>query len=149
MTEYPNREHRNLHNSAKRRAISALLELEEQAKALRNRLMIQETPEADSSDAVRFEELSGKLREYLAIIETLRSVREWHQADELDRIKATVTARLTVGHTHPGTTWHPGWKGHDGYAVHRHDSTGQAEWELYRGDGTPVTTMKEQEKRTI
>lgn len=38
--------------------------------------------------------------------------------------------RTTDGHPHrDGQSWHPGWKGHDGYAVHRHSSDGRTEWE--------------------
>ena len=38
-------------------------------------------------------------------------------------------ARLTDGHMHPAGA-HPGWLGHDGHPVHRHDmSTGRTEWE--------------------
>lgn len=39
-----------------------------------------------------------------------------------------------------------GWRAHDRYAVHRHTAEG-IEWELHRGDGTPVTTIEEQRER--
>lgn len=49
-------------------------------------------------------------------------------------------------HTHPGSTWHPGWKGHDGHLVHRHDADGTIHWEVRssdrgRGDWQPEGTM--------
>lgn len=52
----------------------------------------------------------------------------------------------TVWARYMGEGLHTDWRGHDEHAVHRHTADG-TEWELHRGDGTPVTTASEQAER--
>lgn len=132
MTEYPNREHANADKAARRRAITALGNLITDAQAMAKRL---NDPDATiyMEDGRRFQDSSDRAAAELTRLETLREVREWHAAD--------FPPAVTEGHPHGGLGPHPDWKGHNDYAVHRHNMTnGRAEW-LTRGDGTPVTTL--------
>lgn len=54
--------------------------------------------------------------------ELVTTVRKWRL------VPVGEPARLTDGHMHPVGA-HPGWLGHDGHPVHRHEmSTGRTEW---------------------
>lgn len=87
MTDYPNREHQTLERSARRRAAHLLGQMEAQAKVLRAKVASDHSY-VDAADAGWAQEMAGKLREQLTIIETLREVREWHKADVADALAA-------------------------------------------------------------
>ncbi len=83
MTEYPNREHENTEKAARRRATDALGIMIIDAQDLARKLTGWK--DVDAQDAQRFHELSGKVTANLAILETLRDVREWHAADLVEQ----------------------------------------------------------------
>lgn len=152
MTTYPNREHENADKAARRRAIQAASDLFDYATQLHRQLVGGQVP---SPQMIPLQELTANITANLAVLETLRDVREWHAADQADVQERTALGDrtcadcrqhkyahpLTEGHPHEYSA-HPGWRGHDGFAVHRHEmTTGRAQWELMAGDGTPVTVV--------
>ena len=92
--DYPNREHRNADRAARRRAHAALDLIEAEVAVLRRRLKTADNPLA-SIDGDDTQTIMGRVRDLtaeLAIMATLRSVREWARADretaELDAERA-------------------------------------------------------------
>jgi hypothetical protein len=108
MTAYPNREHENADNAARRRALAALRDIAEDAENLRGR--IERGYEPHGTDADRFTAKSVKLALNLSVMETLRDVREWHAADVAE-----------VGPPAPGAT-----------------VVGIAVWDAVTGQGSPA-----------
>jgi siroheme synthase (precorrin-2 oxidase/ferrochelatase) len=81
---YPNREHENADRAARRRAISALTSMSDEAMEFAAKLQAGvSTPYA--SDAQKFQHWTSQLLENLTILETLREVREWRAADEAEK----------------------------------------------------------------
>lgn len=83
MTEYPNREHRVADEAARRRALASLEAITASAGIVRQKLERDGTW-VDGSDARVLAVAVGQLTENLTILETLRDVREWHEADKAD-----------------------------------------------------------------
>jgi hypothetical protein len=82
-TAYPNREHENAVNSATRRALGVLGAIGENVDEIRRRLI---GGTVDASDARYLQEQAGRMFEYLTALETLRDVRDWHEADMADTL---------------------------------------------------------------
>jgi aspartokinase-like uncharacterized kinase len=78
---YPNREHRNADMAAHRRAVKALDQIGEHAAELRRRVT---NGQADAESAMPLAATVAQLGGYLAQLETLRDVREWHEADRAE-----------------------------------------------------------------
>jgi hypothetical protein len=79
VTEYPNKEHENAERRARRRALDALVLMIENAQHLARDL--NGWKDVDMERGQSFPELSAKVTANLAMLETLRDVREWHAAD--------------------------------------------------------------------
>jgi hypothetical protein len=103
-TTYPNKEHRRAAEAAQRRALAAIGQIRD-ALALIERSVTQGSP--DSSEARRVIDFGGDLREYLAQIETLREVREWHAAD-LGEVQAEFERSGTEGAERTGEGYRRG-----------------------------------------
>jgi hypothetical protein len=80
---YPNREHENADKAAARRALAALAAIEDQVAVLRAK--IEHRNYIYGSDTNQITDNARALTEHLAILETLRDVREWHAADTAER----------------------------------------------------------------
>jgi hypothetical protein len=78
---YPNREHENADKAAQRRALTVLKNIVTDAEIIRRRLE-GSTVHPDAADARGIALQAAQLTEHLAILETLREVREWHEADK-------------------------------------------------------------------
>jgi hypothetical protein len=78
MTAYPNREHENEDRTARQQAIEALDALAGDAAILRRRL--SNGTYADVTDAESLIAKAGQVAHRLAVLDTLRQVREWHAA---------------------------------------------------------------------
>lgn len=78
MTDYPNREHENKDKAARRRAHAALDMIASEVSVVGRRI---EGGGADADDCRQMAEHVRALTEHLAVLETLREVREWHAAD--------------------------------------------------------------------
>jgi hypothetical protein len=79
MPEYPNREHETADRRARRRALDALTVMIESAQHLARDLNGWKDVELERAQV--FPELAAKVTANLAMLETLRDVREWHAAD--------------------------------------------------------------------
>lgn len=79
MTGYPNREHKNADEAARRRALAGLRDIVEDAQALFRR--IENGYEPHGTDAQRLADKAVAITVSLSALETLRDVREWHAAD--------------------------------------------------------------------
>jgi hypothetical protein len=86
-SDYPNRESFQAANNARRRALSALQTLEENAGALRERIENGYAPYG--TDALRFSHSATQAAAEMAIMETLRDMLEWHAADKAEEKKKT------------------------------------------------------------
>lgn len=78
MTDYPNREHKNADDAARRRALKALDDIEAEVTFLRRRV------NGGTADADHTSTLAARTADVvrqLAVLEALRDVREWHAAD--------------------------------------------------------------------
>ena len=85
MTDYPNKEHANADKAARRRALKALSDLIDEASLLKAGLEATDPPHnLFASDARRLAALSLSVSENLSIAETLRDVREWHEAGKAE-----------------------------------------------------------------
>ena len=86
MTDYPNAEHRNKDQAARTAAIEALAGIMRDAQALGRQLA---NPHARmlpfAADAQPLHNAARVVTEKLTILETLRGVREWHEADKAER----------------------------------------------------------------
>lgn len=80
MTTYPNREHGNADRTARQQAIDALDAIAADAETLKRRL--SNGVYADVTDAESLVAKAGQVARRLAVLDTLRQVREWHAADE-------------------------------------------------------------------
>lgn len=80
MPDYPNREHKNADEAARRRALTSLRALIEDAETLIRRIE-SGGYEPHGEDGTRFTSQAVKLTANLAYLEQLRDVREWHAAD--------------------------------------------------------------------
>lgn len=84
--DYPNCEHENADKAARRRALSGLRGIIEDAQALVRR--IEGDHAVDGADARRLTDKGIDVAINLAAMETLREVREWHGADQAEAAKA-------------------------------------------------------------
>lgn len=75
---YPNREHGNADKAARRRALAALNGIEDETRMLRRKIA---TEVADGDDTQVLADHVRLLTRDLAVLGTLRDVREWHAAD--------------------------------------------------------------------
>jgi hypothetical protein len=82
MTEYPNREHRKEDETARRQAMASLQDIIDNAKTLERRLA--NGTYTDVSDAQTLVAKSAEVTRRLAVLDTLRLVREWHAADQAE-----------------------------------------------------------------
>ena len=82
-TAYPNREHEDADKAAKRRALSSLRDIIEDAQTLQRR--IENGYEPYGTDAQRIADKTIALAVNFSVLETLRDVREWHAADEAEK----------------------------------------------------------------
>jgi hypothetical protein len=79
---YPNKEHEKADQAARRRALTALADIVQEADYLRRKLEREDHPHVDADNA---QVISGKLRDLvsnLAILGALADVREWDAADK-------------------------------------------------------------------
>ena len=83
IDDYPNREAWVRATQARRRALSALDTLEQNAKDLARR--IEEGYCPYGTDAARFSHSAISLAAELAVMETMRDVLEWHAADKAEK----------------------------------------------------------------
>lgn len=79
MPDYPNREHENEDRTARQQAIEALDAITRDAEILKRRL--SGGTYADVTDAESLVAKAGQVARRLAVLDTLRHVREWHAAD--------------------------------------------------------------------
>lgn len=79
MTTYPNREHQVADDSARRRALAELKSIEQEVGYLRAKLDRGSRVEPENAQPMH-EKILDLIRD-LAILSTLREVREWHAAD--------------------------------------------------------------------
>lgn len=79
MTDYPNREHKNADDAARRRALAALTDLAGEAALLHR--SVKAGLEVDGDFTQVLTDLVRKLTRDLTVLGTLRDVREWHAAD--------------------------------------------------------------------
>lgn len=79
MTDYPNAEHENDDQRARRRALGGLADLAGEAALLRRSL--KDGRDLDGDDTQVLTDLLRKLTRDLSILGALREVREWHAAD--------------------------------------------------------------------
>jgi hypothetical protein len=82
MTDYPNREHANADKNARQQAIAALDDIARDAEILRRRLAAGSY--TDVSDGTTLAAKAGEVGRRLAVIATLREVREWDAADKAE-----------------------------------------------------------------
>jgi hypothetical protein len=87
VTEYPNREHRREDETARRQAMIGLQDIIDNAKTLERRLA--NGTYTDVSDAQALVAGAAEVTRRLAVLDTLRHVREWHAADEAATAAAT------------------------------------------------------------
>jgi hypothetical protein len=87
VTEYPNREHRREDETARRQAMIGLQGIIDNAKTLERRLA--NGTYTDVSDAQALVAGAAEVTRRLAVLDTLRHVREWHAADEAATAAAT------------------------------------------------------------
>lgn len=78
MTGYPNREHKNADEAARRRALAALDHLTDEAVIL-GRLI--KAGRADGDDTQRIASLTRDIIQHVSILGALREVREWDAVD--------------------------------------------------------------------
>ena len=79
---YPNREHENADNAAKRRALQALADVEHEAAFLRRAIERDGHVSADQT-ATLAQQAADVIRQF-AVLGTLREVRKWHAAGVAD-----------------------------------------------------------------
>jgi hypothetical protein len=79
MSDFPNREHANEDRTARQQAIEALDAIARDAEVLKRRL--SNGSYADVTDAESLVAKAGQVARRLAVLDTLRHVREWHAAD--------------------------------------------------------------------
>ena len=79
MTEYPNREHRREDETARRQAMIGLQDIIDNAKTLERRLA--NGTYTDVSDAQALVAGAVEVTRRLTVLDTLRHVREWQEAD--------------------------------------------------------------------
>jgi hypothetical protein len=89
VTEYPNREHRREDETARRQAMIGLQDIIDNAKTLERRLA--NGTYTDVSDAQALVAGAVEVTRRLAVLDTLRHVREWHAADEAATSTGTET----------------------------------------------------------
>jgi hypothetical protein len=82
-TLYMGREHEQADHAARRRAVTSLDNIIEQADILRRRL-IEGQLGIDGSYGRAILESSARLPEHLSALEILERVREWHAADQAE-----------------------------------------------------------------
>lgn len=88
MTDYPNREHAHADKAARRRALSALNDIESEVAFLRKRVS-GDTADEDITSTLA--QRTADVIRQLAVLGTLREVREWHEADASDAAGAAGT----------------------------------------------------------
>jgi hypothetical protein len=89
VTEYPNREHRREDETARRQAMIGLQDIIDNAKTLERRLA--NGTYTDVSDAQALVAGAVEVTRRLTVLDTLRHVREWHEADEAATSAGTET----------------------------------------------------------
>lgn len=82
MTDYPNREHQREDETARQRAVADLQDIINDAKTLQRRLA--NGTYTDVSDAQTLVARAAEVTRRLAVLDTLRQVREWHAADQAE-----------------------------------------------------------------
>lgn len=82
MTTYPNREHKNADSAARRRALRALGDIENEILVLRRRI---DAGTADGDDAQIMTDRVREVVKNISILGALREVREWDAADKAER----------------------------------------------------------------
>lgn len=80
-TQYPTREHQKADYVARRRGITAIDEIVQQALALRKTLEREPLRRVDADDTQGIADNVRKLTGFLAELGTLYDVLEWHAAD--------------------------------------------------------------------
>ena len=80
--KYPNREHENADKTARQQAIAALDAILGDAEILKRRLA--NGTYTDVSDATSLTSEADAVAHHLAVLDTLRDVREWHAADQAE-----------------------------------------------------------------
>jgi hypothetical protein len=89
VTDYPNREHRREDETARRQAMAGLQDIIDDARTLERRLA--NGTYTDVSDAQTLVAKAAEVTRRLAVLDTLRLVREWHAADEAATSAGTET----------------------------------------------------------
>ena len=82
---YPNREHKNADEAARRRAMAVLDHLVNEAGIMRKRI---EGDRVDGDDSQRIASLARDLTQHIAILGALREVREWDALDRAETAEA-------------------------------------------------------------
>ncbi len=77
--KYPNREHQREDETARQQAMAGLQSIIDDAKTLQRRLA--NGIYTDVSDAQTLVARAAEVTRRLAVLDTLRQVREWHAAD--------------------------------------------------------------------
>jgi hypothetical protein len=80
MTEYPNREHKNADEAARRAALVALGDIQQEVDILR-RTLTQDARRVDGDSAQNLVNRALYLTRKLSVLGALYEVREWHAAD--------------------------------------------------------------------
>lgn len=80
MTDYPNREHANADKTARQQAMAALDDIARDIAILKRRLA--NGSYTDVSDSTALAAKAGAVGRHLAVLATLRNVREWDAADK-------------------------------------------------------------------
>lgn len=84
--KFPNQEHSKADAAARRRALQCLEGIEAACVILRRRLSgIGSAVSVDAEDGRSISQRAGQLTEHLATLATLRDVREWADADAVER----------------------------------------------------------------
>jgi|GEM_PF-2976442 len=77
-TGYPNREHQNADQAARRRALKALDDMYSEVEILRQRI---QRGRVDGDDTQRIASLARDITQHVSVLGALGEVREWHAAD--------------------------------------------------------------------
>lgn len=83
MTDWPNREHRNEDEAARRRALKALADIEYEIGILRRRI---DNGTVHGDDTGILTEKTRAVTQHVAVLGALREVREWDAAGRAARV---------------------------------------------------------------
>jgi hypothetical protein len=111
MTDYPSRENANADKAARRRGLTALRSIAEDATALERRIEAGYEPYGE--DAQRLADNAVKVAVQFSALETLRDAREWHEADQVElagaKARAAGVLDLIVKHGDTDGADHKQW----------------------------------------